>query len=148
MPAYDREGSERGRFTTFDVTPSMAWGERVADGRSAVSWAEYWNRETTIYVSARHKRVHYELIARDLLRYVPGPGARIVDYGWGDTPSAREVAAGCGHLFLCEAAATVRERLAARYADCPRISVITPEQFAELAPRTIDTVVVNSVIQY
>ena len=92
--------------------------------------------------------MHYELIARDLLRYVPGPGARVVDYGCGDTLSARKVAARCGHLFLCESAATVRERLAARYADCPNISVISPEQLAELAPQTIDTIVVNSVIQY
>jgi SAM-dependent methyltransferase len=126
------------------------WEERArcADGRSAVSWAEFWNRETTIYVSARHKRVHYALIARDLLRYVPDPGARVVDYGCGDTLGAAEVAARCGHLFLCESAETVRERLAARYADSANVSVISPEQFAGLEPGTIDTIVVNSVIQY
>jgi hypothetical protein len=121
---------------------------RIADGRNAVTWIEFWNRETTIYVSDRHKRVHYELIARDLLRYVPGPDARVVDYGCGDTLSAREVAARCGHLYLCESASAVREKLAARYAGCPNISVISPQQFAELAPGTIDTVVVNSVVQY
>jgi hypothetical protein len=113
-----------------------------------VTWAEYWNRNTTIYVSARHKRVHYERIARDLFRYVPGPEARVVDYGCGDTLSAQEVAARCGHLFLCESAPTLRERLAARYAGCANISVVSPQQFGELDPGTIDVVVVNSVIQY
>jgi trans-aconitate methyltransferase len=113
-----------------------------------VTWIEFWNRETTIYVSDRHKRVHYDLIARDLLRYVPGPDARVVDYGCGDTLSAEQVAARCGHLYLCESAPAVRERLSARYAGCPNISVISPQQLAELVPGTIDTVVVNSVIQY
>jgi hypothetical protein len=113
-----------------------------------VTWVEFWNRETTIYVSDRHKCVHYGLIAHDLLRYVPGRDARVVDYGCGDTPSAQAVAARCGHLYLCESASAVRERLAARYAGCPNISVISPQQFADLAPGSIDTVVVNSVVQY
>jgi len=113
-----------------------------------VTWVEFWNRETTIYVSARHKQVHYALIARDLLKYVPGATARVVDYGCGDTLSAREVAAHCGQLYLCESAASVRERLADRYADCPAITVISPEQFAELDSGSIDTVVINSVVQY
>jgi hypothetical protein len=113
-----------------------------------MTWVEFWNRETTIYVSDRHKCVHYGLIAHDLLRYVPRPDARVVDYGCGDTPSAQAVAARCGHLYLCESASVVRERLAARYAACPSISVISPQQFADLAPGTIDTVVLNSVVQY
>jgi hypothetical protein len=113
-----------------------------------VSWAEFWNRETSIYVNDRHRRVHYEGIARDMLRYVPGPGARLVDYGCGDTLCAEKVAAACSHLFLCESAPTVREKLNARYAACPNISVIDPEQFAGLEPGSIDTVVVNSVVQY
>ena len=113
-----------------------------------MSWAEFWNRETPIYVNDRHRRVHYEGIARDILKDVPGPGARVVDYGCGDTLSADRVAAGCGHLFLCESAATVREKLAVRYAGCPNVSVISPQQFAELDPGSVDIIVVNSVIQY
>jgi hypothetical protein len=113
-----------------------------------VSWAEFWNQETTIYVNACHRRVHYERIAHDILRYVPGRHARVVDYGCGDTLCAHQVAAACGHLFLCDVAPTVRERLAARYAGCPNISVISPQQFGELAPGTIDTMIVNSVVQY
>jgi hypothetical protein len=113
-----------------------------------VSWAEFWNQETTIYVNARHRRVHYERIAHDILKYVPGPDARVVDYGCGDTLCALQVAAACGHLFLCDSAPTVRERLAARYAGCPNISVIGPQQFEGLAAGTIDTVIVNSVVQY
>ncbi len=113
-----------------------------------MSWAEFWNQETSIYVNDRHRRVHYEGIARDMLKYVPGPGARVVDYGCGDTLSADRVAAACGQLLLCESAPTVRERLAARYAGVPSISVISPQQLAELDPGSVDTIVVNSVVQY
>ncbi len=113
-----------------------------------MTWIEYWNRDTTIYVSARHKRVHYERVACDILRLVPGPHALVVDYGCGDALSAERVASACGHLLLCDAAQTVRDRLRARYCGCKNISVISPEQFEELDPATIDVVIVNSVIQY
>src|SRR4029079_4260487 len=93
------------------------------------------------------KDVHYERVARDLLCHLPGQLARVVDYGCGDTLISQRVAAACGHLFLCDSASTVRERLSARYASCPNISVISPEQFEALgAP--LDVVIINSVIQY
>jgi SAM-dependent methyltransferase len=113
-----------------------------------MSWTEYWNKETTIYVNARHKYAHYERVARDLLYHLPGPHARVVDYGCGDTLSAHRLAAACGHLLLCDSAPMVRERLAGRYASCSNISVISPEQFQDLDAATLDTVIINSVIQY
>jgi SAM-dependent methyltransferase len=113
-----------------------------------VTWIEYWNQDTTIYVSARHKHVHYEKVASDILCHIPGPHALVVDYGCGDTLNAERVASACGHLFLCDAAPSVRERLSARYAGWENISVISPQQFEELDAATIDVVIVNSVIQY
>ena len=97
-----------------------------------MTWIEYWNQDTTIYVSARHKRVHYQRVACDILCHVPGQHALVVDYGCGDTLNAERVASACGHLFLCDAAPIVRERLSARYAGCANVSVISPEQFEQL----------------
>jgi hypothetical protein len=147
--ALGREAGDRfhdiGReLRLFTVAGERAWH----GGRDAVTWADYWNRETTIYVSARHKRVHDERVAHDILKYVPGPAARVVDYGCGDTLCAAQVADACGHLYLCDGAPTVRERLAARYAGCANISVISPPEFDELDAGSIDTIVVNSVVQY
>ena len=113
-----------------------------------MTWTEYWNGETTIYANARHRSAHYQAVARDILRHVSNPDARVVDYGCGDTPCAHRLAAACGHLFLCESAPSVRRRLAARYAGEAKISVLTPKQFEQLDPGTIDTIVVNSVVQY
>lgn len=113
-----------------------------------VTWAEYWDGQTTIYVNARHKRIHYEMVARDIVACLPGPAARVVDYGCGEASSAHVVADQCAHLFLCESAPTTRRRLEERYRDRSDIAVISPDEFAQLPSGTIDVIIANSVIQY
>ncbi len=113
-----------------------------------MTWAEYWNGEPSLYVNERHRRMHYERIVHDVIKHVPPGTARLVDYGAGDTLTARELARVCGHLFLCDSARRVRQRLLLRYAGEPNISVITPEEFAALPAGGIDMIVVNSVVQY
>jgi SAM-dependent methyltransferase len=113
-----------------------------------MTWTEYWNGETTIYANARHKSVHYQRIARDLVGCLPGPDARVVDYGCGDALSAHVVADACAHLFLCESAQNTRDRLTDRYAGQGNIDVISVQRFEALEPATIDMVIANSVVQY
>jgi 2-polyprenyl-3-methyl-5-hydroxy-6-metoxy-1,4-benzoquinol methylase len=113
-----------------------------------MTWTEYCNGETTIYANARHKSVHYEKIARDLVGLLPGPHARVVDYGCGEALSAQVVADACAHLFLCESAETTRKRLADRYAGRGDVDVTSVQQFEALAPASIDVIIANSVIQY
>lgn len=113
-----------------------------------MSWAEYWNGRTTIYVNARHQSVHYDTIARDIVACLPGRNARVVDYGCGEALSAHKVADACAQLYLCESAESTRGRLTSRYAGQPKIVVLSPQQFAALTPGTIDSIVANSVIQY
>jgi SAM-dependent methyltransferase len=117
-------------------------------GATPQDWADYWNGGTTVYANERHKRVHYEGIARDIIALLPGPDARVVDYGCGDALSADRVADACRHLYLCDAAQTVRERLAERFARNPKITVIPVGQFETLPAGTADLIVANSVIQY
>ncbi len=113
-----------------------------------MTWAEYWNGETTVYVNARHKRVHYEAVARDILGYLPRPEARVVDYGCGEALAAHVVAGACAKLYLCDSASTVRDRLNARYAGRSDIEVIDPQAFERLPPRSVDLIIVNSLVQY
>ena len=113
-----------------------------------MTWTEYWNGATTIYVNARHKSVHYEGIARDIVACLPGPDCKVVDYGCGDALSAHLVADACAHLFLCESSESTRQRLVARTMDRPNIAVISPQQFEQLPPGSVDVIVANSVIQY
>lgn len=113
-----------------------------------MTWAEFWNRETTIYVNERHSIAHYDGVARDILSFVRSPSHRVVDYGCGDTLAADRVGAGCGHLYLCDAAPYVRDRLSARYAGAANISVLAPEAFKALPAGSIHLIIVNSVVQY
>ena len=111
-------------------------------------WVAFWNAENSIYVSARHRDVHYRRIADDLLRYVPRPDATVLDYGCGEALHADRVAAAAGRLILCDAAPNVRAALAARFAGNSRIEVRTPEEVDALADGSVDLIVMVSVAQY
>src|ERR1051325_9202241 len=112
------------------------------------SWREFWDSAHSIYVSERHKDVHYRDVAEQLAGFVPGPKARVLDHGSGEAVHADLVAARAGELILCDAAATVRASLAARFADNPKIKVIPPEDVALLPNASLDLVFANSVVQY
>jgi hypothetical protein len=113
-----------------------------------MTWMEYWDADTTVYVSDRHKQVHYEGVARDIASQIPSPDALVVDYGCGEALSAHMVADACGHLYLCESSGTARARLTSRYAQRSGISVISVPEFQSLPDASIDLIVINSVVQY
>jgi SAM-dependent methyltransferase len=113
-----------------------------------MTWAEYWDADSTIYVSQRHKEVHYRAIAGDIVAHLPKADARVVDYGCGEALSAHLVADACGHLYLCESSESARRRLADRYAGRSNITVISVAEFERLADASVDLIVANSVVQY
>ena len=113
-----------------------------------MNWRDFWNQDTPIYVSERHKVLHYARIARDLAGLIPSPGARVLDYGSGEALSADRVAAKCATLYLCDAAPLVREGLRTRFAGEARIVVLSPEDAEALPDASLDVIVANSLIQY
>lgn len=113
-----------------------------------MSWRDYWNADTPIYVSDRHKLLHYGLIARDIAGYLPGPDASVLDHGCGEALAAARIAAACGRLYLCDGAPLVRERLRARFDRDPKVRVLAPEEFVAVPEHGLDLVVVNSLLQY
>lgn len=139
-----------------------------------MSWLDYWNGETSIYVSPRHKQAHYAAIARDLVRLIAttsagtgteaepgmgigsrsapataaGAGLRVLDFGCGEALSAPEVARACGHLYLCDGAPSVRDGIARRTGAIANITVLSPDDMAALPTGSLDLVVANSVLQY
>ena len=113
-----------------------------------MTWRDFWNQDTPIYVSQRHKVLHYARIAGDIARLIPSPQAVVLDYGCGEALSADRVAARCGRLTLCDAAPMVRERLQARFAGDARIAVLAPEDADALPDASFDLIVANSVVQY
>lgn len=125
--------------------------ERV-EGR-LMSWRDYWNQDTPIYVNARHKAVHYALIARQIAEALPAGdtamgGPAVLDFGCGEALSADVVAKRCRVLHLCDGAELVRSRLSAQFSRLGNVVVMSPEQLGEIPPASLDFIVVNSVLQY
>ena len=111
-------------------------------------WRSFWDGAHSIYVNARHKDVHYREIAERIAAFVPGPGARVLDYGCGEAIHADRLAAVAGEVLLCDAAPSVRAAIAARFAADPRIRVLAPEELEEMPDASLDLIVSNSVTQY
>ena len=114
----------------------------------SASWVAFWDTSHSIYVNARHRDVHYRLIATAIAKLVPGPSARVLDYGSGEALHADIVAAAAGELLLCESAPRVRARLAARFAGNPKIRAIAPADAERLPAGSLDLIVLHSVAQY
>jgi SAM-dependent methyltransferase len=112
------------------------------------TWREFWDSAHSIYVSERHKDVHYRDVAEQLAAFVPGPDARVLDHGSGEAIHAGLVAARARELYLCDAAASVRAANAARFAGDPTIKVIAPEDVERLESASLDLVFANSLVQY
>jgi SAM-dependent methyltransferase len=111
-------------------------------------WLAFWDSQHFIYVNARHKDVHYRLIAQGIAAIVAGPDARVLDYGSGEALHADFVAALAGELLLCEAAPKVRAALTERFAGNGKIRVIAPHEMARLPKHSLDLIVLHSVVQY
>lgn len=111
-------------------------------------WIAFWNSDHSIYVNARHRDVHYRVIADDIAQYVPSPTATVLDFGCGEARHAGRLAERVERLILVDAAEKVRAGLAERFADMSRIEVRAPQQLAECPDRSVDLVVMNSVTQY
>ena len=116
---------------------------------SAMSdWQSFWDSAHSIYVDARHKDVHYREIADQIAAFVPGPGARVLDYGCGEAIHADRVAAVAAQVLLCDQAPSVRSAIAARFAANRRIRTLAPAEAERLPDGSLDLIVANSVTQY
>jgi SAM-dependent methyltransferase len=113
-----------------------------------MNWLAFWDGPHSIYVNARHKDVHYRLIAQAIAALVPSPQARVLDYGCGEALHADIVAAACGQLLLCEGAPRVRSGVAARFADNPKIRALAPDELKQLPDQSTGFIVLHSVAQY
>ncbi|SCL34442.1 Methyltransferase domain-containing protein [Micromonospora nigra] len=112
------------------------------------TWLDEWNRGQDVYVCDRHRDRHYRAMADTMVGLLDGRRGRVLDYGPGEALFADRVAGACDEVVLCEAAGSIRTRLADRFADHPRITVIGPAELAALPPGSVDLMVVHSVVQY
>lgn len=112
------------------------------------SWTSFWDQPHSIYVNARHFDVHYRDIAHGIIAQLPGPHARVLDYGCGEATHADLVAAAAAELVLCESARSVRAKLIQRFGDNNKIKVLAPEEVEQLPEASLDLIIANSLVQY
>jgi SAM-dependent methyltransferase len=111
-------------------------------------WIDYYDSTHTIYASKLHRDLHFQIIARDIIGYISSPDSVVLDYACGEALSAAKVADACAKLYLAEPAPGVRGRLIARFAPDTKIRVRALDELRNMAERSIDLVVMNSVAQY
>ena len=111
-------------------------------------WIDYYDSTHTIYASRRHRDLHFEVIARDIIGHISSPDSVVLDYACGEALFAARVAEACGKLILAEPAPGVRGRLIARFAPNTRIRVRSLDDLRKMEEKSVDLVVMNSVVQY
>lgn len=111
-------------------------------------WVGFWDNPHSIYVNARHIDVHYRDIADAIAGFVPGPQARVLDFGCGEALHADTVAQVAGRVVLSDAAPSVRRNLAERFRQVPNIAVASPEELRAMPAGSFELIVANSVVQY
>ena len=92
------------------------------------AWLAFWNGSHSIYVNARHKDVHYRLIAEAIGALVPRRDARVLDYGCGEALHADRVAAVASEVLLCEGASRIRAGIDVRFAKNAKIRAVAPDE--------------------
>lgn len=112
------------------------------------NWIDYYDADPAVYVGARHRAVHFRIIADDIIAAIPGTGARVLDYSCGEALEAARIAARCGELVLFEPAPGLRQRLRARFAGNANIVVIDPGELERRPDASLDLIVMISVTQY
>lgn len=110
-------------------------------------WIAFFDSDHAIYVNARHKQVHAVITGNGMLDYIRA-GDRVLDYGCGEAAYAERLTGKAGHLTLCEAAPSLRERLRARMAPDQPTAVLAPEEVMALPDGAFDVVIMHSVSQY
>lgn len=118
-----------------------------------MGWRQYWEGESSVYVSDRHKAAHYAHLADDLVRLAEQSNKhmtslRILDFGCGEALSAGRIADRVEQLTLSDGSANVRRQLQTRFGDNKSIAVKPPEELAGTCAGAFDLVIVNSVLQY
>jgi SAM-dependent methyltransferase len=111
-------------------------------------WLSFWNSPNRIYVNDRHRDVHYRDVATEIRALLPASAATVLDYGCGEATRADLVAEAAHKLILSDGAPAVREKIAARFAGNGKIAVLSPDEVAALPDRSVDMIVLNSVVQY
>ena len=113
-----------------------------------MNWRDFWNSDHSIYVNDRHRQLHYDHIARDIVALVDSPGSVMLDHGCGEASAADAIAAKAATLYLYDAAPNVQGKLRQKFSKLPQIHVLSNDALELVPDASLDLVIVNSLLQY
>jgi SAM-dependent methyltransferase len=118
-----------------------------------MNWQEFWNTDPPIYVSERHKVLHYRALSEDFLALLPQGPITFMDFGCGEALFAqRLMEKGAKQLILCDSSERIGEMLQNRFRDNPAFAFCSPQDLRdpEKAPLSagLDVIIAHSVAQY
>jgi SAM-dependent methyltransferase len=113
-----------------------------------MAWVDFFDRDHSLYVNARHKRLHFADLGKTYCALVPHSRAQVLDYGCGEALAAPALAKFCDTLWLYDLAPSMQARLRAAFAREPHILVLSTEALEALPDTSLDMILVNSVVQY
>ena len=111
-------------------------------------WIELFDSNHTIYANDLHRKIHFKLIAKDISEYISTKDTTVLDFCCGEAYSADYVASCCKQLFLVEPATSVLMNLKNRFSNNNKIEVYSLEEISKIKEKSIDLIVMHSVMQY
>jgi ubiquinone/menaquinone biosynthesis C-methylase UbiE len=111
-------------------------------------WIDYYDSTHTIYANKLHRDVHFDIIAREIIGFIPSAKAVVLDYACGEALAAAKVADACSRLILAEPAPGVRGRLTSRFSANAKIDVCSLDELVTRPAASVDLAIMNSVAQY
>ena len=113
-----------------------------------MNWIDFWNGTHSIYVCDKHRHCHHERISADIIARLHDRPGLVIDYGCGEALFAQQVAQKCSRLILSDGAPNIRKGLKERFKGDDNISVMSPEDVLTLDIKSVDCIIINSVLQY
>lgn len=119
-------------------------------GVSEATWARYFDGDVvSLYVSPQHLRAHYTYLADALQTLLPSNRPfTLLDFGCGEALATPRLAQMATRLLLYDGSPVIRDRVRTRFGGLAGISVLDDDAYAALPDRSVDRVLVISVIQY
>lgn len=114
-----------------------------------ITWQQFWNKKHRIYVSVRHQDAYYRELIRGVLTLLPERRPiTLFDFGCGDALGAFSLSKIGIQVLLHDPVPYVHERIVKRFKQETNINVLDKDEFAALSSRSVDVVLIYSVLQY
>ena len=111
-------------------------------------WVEFWNTDTNFYAPKRYTRLYFRTIARAVGVLVPLKDKMLLNFGCGEAGETQEFTDQGARVLLFDPAREMERRNRVRYAGMQDVSVLSAADIEQLPEKSLDVIVVNSVVQY